>query len=79
MASYNWGHNVVKGLIRKMPQNPRERNFWKFFNQYRDKVPKETEKYVFHIVSAAVICENPELFGFKFKSPLGQVGSKYGA
>jgi membrane-bound lytic murein transglycosylase D len=79
MASYNWGHNVVKGLIRKMPQNPRERNFWKFFTQYRDKVPKETEKYVFHIVSAAVICENPELFGFKFKSPLGQLGEKYGA
>jgi hypothetical protein len=78
MASYNWGHNVVKGLIRKMPQNPRDRNFWTFFNQYRDKVPKETEKYVFHIVSAAVICENPELFGFKFKSPLGQVGAKYG-
>lgn len=78
MASYNWGHNVVKGLIRKMPQSPRERNFWTFFNQYRDKVPKETEKYVFHIVSAAVICENPELFGFKFKSPLGQLGAKYG-
>ncbi len=78
MASYNWGHNVVKGLIRKMPQNPRDRNFWAFFNQYRDKVPKETEKYVFHIVSAAVICENPELFGFKFKSPLGQAGATFG-
>jgi membrane-bound lytic murein transglycosylase D len=78
MASYNWGHNVVKGLIRKMPQNPRERNFWTFFNQYRGKVPKETEKYVFHIVSAAVICENPGLFGFKFKSPLGQAGSSFG-
>jgi len=77
MASYNWGHNVVKGLIRKMPQNPRERNFWQFFNQHRDKVPKETYNYVFYIVSAAVIGENPELFGFKFKKPLGEIGEKY--
>ncbi len=79
MASYNWGHNVVKGLIRKMPQNPRERNFWRFFNEYRDKVPKETYNYVFHIVSAAVIGENPELFGFKFKKPLGEAGEKFGS
>ena len=78
MASYNWGHNVVKGLIQKMPQNPRERNFWMFFNQYKGKVPKETYSYVFHIVSAAVIGENPELFGFKFKKPLGQLGEQFG-
>ncbi|MDL1892470.1 lytic transglycosylase domain-containing protein, partial [Sphingobacteriales bacterium CHB3] len=78
MASYNWGHNVVKGLIRKMPQNPRDRNFWTFFRQYKDKLPKETYNYVFYIVSAAVIGDNPELFGFKFKKPLGEVGEKYG-
>ena len=78
MASYNWGHNVVKGLIRKMPQNPRDRNFWVFFKQYRDKVPKETYNYVFYIVSAAVIGENPELFGFKFKPPLGVAGETFG-
>ncbi|MBX2993057.1 MAG: FHA domain-containing protein [Bacteroidetes bacterium] len=78
MASYNWGHNVVKGLIRKMPQNPRDRNFWTFFRQYKDKLPKETYNYVFYIVSAAVIGDNPELFGFKFKKPLGEVGDKYG-
>ena len=77
MASYNWGHNMVKGLIRKMPQNPRERNFWQFFYQYKDKVPKETYHYVFYIVSAAVIGENPELFGFKFAKPLGELGDKY--
>lgn len=78
MASYNWGHNVVKGLIRKMPQNPRDRNFWKFFNQYRGKIPKETYNYVFYIVSAAVVGENPELFGFKFKKPLGNAGERFG-
>jgi membrane-bound lytic murein transglycosylase D len=79
MASYNWGHNVVKGLIRKMPQNPRDRNFWTFFRQYKDKLPKETYNYVFYIVSAAVIGDNPELFGFKFKKPLGELGDKYGS
>lgn len=79
MASYNWGHNVVKGLIRKMPQNPRDRNFWTFFRQYKDKLPKETYNYVFYIVSAAVIGDNPQLFGFKFKKPLGELGDKYGS
>lgn len=77
MASYNWGHNMVRGLIRQMPQNPRERNFWQFFNQHKGRVPKETYNYVFYIVSAAVIGENPELFGFKFKNPLGELGTKY--
>jgi len=34
-------------------------------------VPPETYKYVFSIVSAAVIGENPRLFGFPFDNPLG--------
>lgn len=71
MASYNWGHNLVKSLIRKMPYNPRERNFWKFFTTYRKKIPKETYNYVFYIFSAAVIGENPKLFGFDFSPPFG--------
>ncbi len=70
MASYNWGENRVNRLIRGMPNSPKERNFWKFFKQYRSKIPKETYDYVFYIFSAAVIGENPRLFGFEFDNPL---------
>ncbi len=70
LASYNWGQGNVSRLIRTMPENPRERNFWRLLTQYRDRIPDETYHYVFSIVSAAVIGENPDLFGFKFDPPL---------
>jgi len=70
MASYNYGHNRVKSMIKKMPDNPRDKNFWKFIQQY--EIPKETYDYVFYIFSAAVIGENPKHFGFKFNPPLSQ-------
>jgi membrane-bound lytic murein transglycosylase D len=57
-------------LIRSLPENPRERNFWKLLEKYRDKIPGETYNYVFYIFSAAVIGENPRLFGFNFDNPL---------
>jgi soluble lytic murein transglycosylase-like protein len=47
LASYNWGHNRVRGLIKALPENPRERNFWKFLAAYRGS--KETYDYVFLI------------------------------
>lgn len=68
MAGYNYGHNRVRNMISKMPDNPRDRNFWKFIQQY--EIPKETYDYVFRIFAAAVIGEDPEHFGFNFKSPL---------
>jgi hypothetical protein len=71
MASYNWGEHRVVNLLRSMPANPRERNFWKVLANHSDKVPKETYDYVYYIFSAAVIGENPKLFGFKFDNPLG--------
>jgi pSer/pThr/pTyr-binding forkhead associated (FHA) protein len=70
MASYNWGQGRVVDLIRKMPENPKERNFWLFLKKYKNKIPKETYDYVFYIFSAAVIGENPRLFGFDFDNPL---------
>jgi len=72
IASYNWGHNVVRGLIREMPENPRDRNFWRFLAQHRDKIPKQTYDYVFYIFSAAVIGENPGLWGFNMTPPFPQ-------
>lgn len=68
MAGYNYGHNRVRELIKKMPNNPRDKNFWKFIQLYQ--IPKETYDYVFYIFSAAVIGEDPKHFGFKFKPPL---------
>src|SRR5204862_260552 len=66
MASYNWGEQRVINMIRTLPQNPRERNFWKLLDRYREKIPNETYNYVLSIVAAAVIGENPRLFGFAF-------------
>ncbi|OAI00581.1 FHA domain-containing protein [Methylomonas methanica] len=71
MASYNYGHNKVRGMVEKMPDNPRDRNFWKFIQQY--EIPVETYDYVFYIVSAAVIGEDPKHFGFDFSPPLLQI------
>lgn len=72
MASYNWGEHRVVPLIQGMPQNPRERNFWQLLAKYGDKIPDQTYDYVFSIVSAAVIGENPRLFGFDFDNPLAE-------
>lgn len=71
MASYNWGQTRVRKLIRQLPKNPRDRNFWELLKQF--KVPDETYDYVFYIFSAAVIGENPKLFGFSFQNPLSAV------
>jgi len=71
MASYNWGEGNVRQIIAKMPENPRDRNFWRLLN-YKD-IPRETYDYVFSIVSAAAICENPRLFGFDVECPVLQM------
>ena len=73
MASYNWGERRVIKLILQMPENPQERNFWRLLSKYRDKIPRETYDYVFYIFSAAVIGENPHLFGFSFGNPLSTI------
>ena len=70
MACYNWGEDQVLPLVRSMPLNPGQRNFWRLLADHRSQIPKETYDYVFYIVSAAVIGENPRLFGFDFDNPL---------
>lgn len=69
-ASYNWGQTNVLRLIRTLPASPRERNFWKVLTRYGDQIPAETRNYVFAVVSAAAIGENPQLFGFALDPPL---------
>ena len=76
MACYNWGEPQVLPLVRSMPLNPRERSFWRLLETHRDKIPDETYNYVFYIVSAAVIGEDPHLFGFDFDNPLANLESK---
>jgi pSer/pThr/pTyr-binding forkhead associated (FHA) protein len=68
MACYNWGENNIEPIIQRMPANPRERNFWKLLSH--GKIPQQTYDYVFYIVAAAVIGENPRLFGYDFDNPL---------
>jgi len=68
MACYNWGEDNVHALIQRLPENPRERNFWKLLSH--GKIPQQTYDYVFYVVAAAVIGENPRLFGFDFDNPL---------
>jgi hypothetical protein len=73
IASYNWGEHNIRDLILELPENPQERNFWNVLAKYRNRVPDETYDYVFYIFSAAVIGENPRLFGFDFDNPLKEV------
>ena len=73
MACYNWGDDRVLPLVRAMPDNPRDRNFWNLLTKHRSSIPQETYDYVFYIFSAAVIGENPRLFGFEFDNPLNPV------
>ena len=68
MASYNWNETRIREILRQMPENPRERNFWRLLE--RETIPRETYDYVFYIFSAAVICQNPPLFGFDFDGPI---------
>jgi hypothetical protein len=79
MACYNWGEDYVLPLVRSMPLNPKDRNFWMLLQKHRDKIPKETYDYVFYIVSAAVIGENPRLFGFNFDNPLTNLNAQASA
>ena len=67
IASYNWGPTRVNDFIDQLPPNPKSRNFWELLKKF--KVPQQTKDYVFYIFSAAVIGENPSLFGFNFESP----------
>jgi pSer/pThr/pTyr-binding forkhead associated (FHA) protein len=73
MGSYNWGENNFRRIVKQLPEDPQQRNFWNLLVKYRDKIPDETYNYVFYIFSASVIGENPRLFGFNFDNPLSEI------
>lgn len=54
-----------------LPRNPRQRNFWELVKRF--KIPRQTYDFVFYVISAAVIGENPALFGFDLENPLAEV------
>ena len=74
MASYNWGErrvvNRLRTLMEGIPDDPGARSYWRFLTEYSERMPDETKDYVLKIVAAAVIGQNPRLFGFNFDNPL---------
>jgi hypothetical protein len=68
MASYNRGGDRVLDTLRTMPPDPRRRNFWQLTSA--GLVPSQTYDYVLDIIAAAVIGENPRLFGYDLDNPL---------
>jgi soluble lytic murein transglycosylase-like protein len=83
MASYNWGERRVvnklnrlptKGIpeaaLKGIPEDADQRNYWRFLTEFSERMPEETKQYVLKIFAAAVIGQNPGLFGFSFDNPL---------
>jgi pSer/pThr/pTyr-binding forkhead associated (FHA) protein len=68
MASYNWDEQKIRNVLASLPETPQERNFWRLMAH--KSIPVETYDYVLSIFSAAVICENPRLFGVDVQCPL---------
>lgn len=60
IAAYNYGQTRIITRLDQLPNDPRERNFWKFYRN--GWLPPETRDYVMNIFSAALICEKPDLF-----------------
>ena len=54
----------------ELAENPEARNYWRFCTEYADRMPDKTKDYVLKIFAAAVIGEDPRLFGFDFDNPI---------
>ncbi len=70
IAYYGWRAPHAESILRNSDEEPRQRNFWRLFAIHRRLLPQESYDYVLYVVSAAVIGENPRLFGFKCDNPL---------
>ena len=69
-ASYNWGEHRVKQNMRGIANDPEHRTYWRFLTEYRARMPDETKGYVMNIFAAAVIGQNPRMFGIDMDPPL---------
>jgi len=78
-ASYNWGEGRVRrnmdAIARELSgagirNTPESRTYWKFLTTYRGVMPHETKDYVMNIFAAAVIGQNPRMFGIDMDPPV---------
>lgn len=69
-ASYNWGEHRIKTHMRGIANDPEHRTYWRFLTEYRARMPDETKGYVMNIFAAAVIGQNPRMFGIDMDPPL---------
>ena len=69
-ASYNWGEGRIKNHMRGIANDPQHRTYWRFLTEYRSRMPAETKDYVMNIFAAAVIGQNPRMFGIDMDPPV---------
>jgi soluble lytic murein transglycosylase-like protein len=60
IASYSYGQSRVIEKLDELPDDPQERNFWNFYEN--GWIPEETRDFVMYVFTAALICEQPDLF-----------------
>jgi hypothetical protein len=79
LASYNWGEFGVRNKLEALPDpepfqgmdmTTASRSYWRFYNEYEDKIPDQTRDYVLKIFSLAVIGSDPRFFGIEMDDPL---------
>ncbi len=68
MAAYNWGEKHVIKRLHRADELGEPRTFFTFASHRW--LPDETYDYVYRIVAAAVIGDDPAAFGFDFENPL---------
>lgn len=78
LMSYNMGGPRLRALLRSLPDGPAERNYWALVEKRRAQIPTESYNYVLRVLAAAVIGENPGLFGHTFAPPLGPPADSVG-
>jgi hypothetical protein len=61
---------VAEGVSRNHCEVFWANGSWRVLLEHRDRFPRETYDYVLKVFSAAVIGENPRLYGFDFEPPL---------
>jgi hypothetical protein len=56
--------------MRGIANDPAHRTYWRFLTEYRNRMPAETRDYVMNIFAAAVIGQNPRMFGIDMDPPV---------
>jgi pSer/pThr/pTyr-binding forkhead associated (FHA) protein len=62
LAAYNHGLGNINRVLTRIEDPLRNRNYWYLVK--KDLLPKETDEYVYKIISGWIVATNPERFGF---------------